>query len=141
MKRSRNASPGPSKRPRAGIAESAGQEADLSSTLVPARPPIPVAGLAVRSARAGQDLRLLEDGDVWTHVDNRVRRELFGWTWEDRLGATGELLRTPVAFSGYTVVVGNIKIPEHMDEVDAKKRLFWSLSVHGRIVSNKSRRC
>lgn len=139
MSPNQNASPGPSKRPRADSVESL--FAGISTILehvpsVPKRPSRPVnIGVAVPSARANHQLRELEGGDEWVHVDNRTRRELFAWAWEDMLDGSGELIRAPIAYSGYTVVVGNIKLPEGMEEVDLRRTVYHKFSIHGPIVS------
>ena len=138
MKRTRNASPGPSKRTRPDDDQTESPETPLPPrpSFLPARPPRPTVGLAMMSARANQVLRELDEGDQWCHVDNRSRQELHGWTWEERLGATGALVRSPIAFSRMTVTVGNIRLSWYEGNEELLKRsLYQIFAIHGRIVS------
>lgn len=138
MKRTRNASPGPSKRTRPDDEHTDSPESPLPPrpSLLPARPPRPTVGLAMMSARANQVLKELDEGDKWCHVDNRSRQELHGWTWEERLDATGALVRTPIAFSQTTVTVGNIRLSWYNgDEELLKRSLYQIFAKYGRIVS------
>jgi hypothetical protein len=142
MNPSDNANAGPSKRPRADSIESLATGFSTGLEVVPTNPKRPfrpvTSGVTLPSASAGQTLRELEEGDEWAHVDNRTRRELYAWAWEDLLDGSGELVRAPIASSGYVVLVGNIKLPAGMKEVELRKTLYHKLSIHGRIVSTNS---
>jgi hypothetical protein len=143
MNPTENAVAGPSKRPRSDSIESltTGFSTILEGVPTnPKRPSRPVTiGVAAPSNRAQQPLRELEAGDEWVHVDNRTRRELYAWGWEELLDATGELIKVPIAYSGYTVVVGNIKMPEDMEEIVLRGCIYYLLSIHGQIVSHLAR--